>query len=113
MPGALAVLVGTLVLALTLLVLVLATPAKLQLAFRSRPHRRVIVKARLLGGLTPAIGIYDSDAETPARPPRKQQKKKGGLSLSRVRRMAAAGEGENGGWSGDLSASAQLELEVR
>tara|TARA_R110000803_G_scaffold103884_1_gene171999 strand:- start:1220 stop:1783 length:564 start_codon:yes stop_codon:yes gene_type:complete len=93
MPGVLAVLIGALVLVLTLLVLVLATPVKLHLAFRSRPHQRLAVRARLLGGLTPALGIYDSEAEKPARKARarKTKQKKGGMSVSRVRRMAAAG----------------------
>ena len=94
MPGVLAVLIGALVLVLALLVLVLATPVKLQLAFQSRPHRRVTVRARLLGGLSPAMGIYDSEKRKPAGPQseRKQRKKKKpGMALSRIRRIVAAG----------------------
>jgi hypothetical protein len=96
MPGVLAVLIGALVLVLALLVLVLATPVKLQLAFQARPHRRATVSARLLGGLTPAMGIYDSEERKPARPPseRKRRKKtKSVMALSRIRRMVAAGPG--------------------
>lgn len=72
--------VGT---ALALLLIALATPVRLGLTLCAGPTRRVVVSARLFGGLTPALPLYDS-----ARPPKKKRRNK---APERRKRSGSAG----------------------
>jgi hypothetical protein len=70
-------LLSALVVLLLLIGIVLATPVKLAFTMRTSPEWRLLVVARLLGGLTPAIAIHDSEHQQQReKAPRAKKKKK-------------------------------------
>ena len=83
-------LLSALVVLLLLIGIVLATPVKLDFKMRTSPGWQMLVVARMIGGLTPAIAIHDSARQHQRRKTPRAKKKKAPRSHRRSARISRA-----------------------